>query len=52
MDTKNSRRKPRLNRLYKVYKNLRVSAEGSVAAAEDLLGEIKRHFTDDDGEMY
>lgn len=52
VDTKNSRKKPRLNRLYKVYHNLRRSAEGSVAAAEDLLGEIKRHFTDDDGEMY
>ncbi len=52
VDRKNSGGKPRLNRMYKVYQNLRRSAEGSVAAAEDLLGEIKRHFTDDDGEMY
>lgn len=44
-------KKPRLNRMYRVYTNLRRSAEGSVAAAEDLLSEIKRHFTDE-GEMY
>lgn len=45
-------KKPKRNRMYAVYNNLRRSAEGSAAAAQDLLNEVKRHFTDDDGEMY
>ena len=40
------------NRMYKVYGNLRASSERTLNAAEELLAEIKKHFTDDSGEMY
>lgn len=43
--------KKKTNRMYRAYGNLHATAERSLKAAEDLLTEIKLHFTSDD-EMY